>query len=664
MKVKRCFALLAASIMAISATAMPALAGENNYAGNLTQYTIDTSKVGSFTLHKLIENDGNNVEANALVNTSENRTPVKDIEFSYLKVADIISVAEGGQIGTYFTNINADFRAALTAKGYNLDSTENSTKIDTINPQTGGVASTSTYWSTNQMEKALAYMINTVSTDTATSGEVDLNNILKSKGTAMTKTDAQGMTKAQNLPLGLYLVGETDITAHDGLDASGNPYTIERAAKNGELPIIESPASPFFVSVPTTNITTVNGNPAGTVWLYDEDVYPKDQTNEITKRIVDPDSENQALLRTSEDYQIGDVIKQVIWADVPKLQNGYTNPDVRGDSVIDTKTHKKFVITDTMTEGLSFDGVTKVALGNKLASDPTKNDDFRTFTTEFVKNTDYTVSETTNQDGTHTFSVTLTNAGLAKLDGITANSQIAVWFDSTLNSKAKIGTATENQNHPTLTWRNSNTSERTYDGNRVYDYTYELDITKTGLRDGSHSTFNVKRQHAQDDKSVSGDIVDVYFIEESAGIYHVYDKNANVHKDTDDSKKTKDLHPAADGTLKIKGFDSDRYTFTEIKTEEQSGDEKNLLKTSFDVQFTAAQRDDLDGNATAVATTPDNKTTDLTVTDGIAQLTVNNYKTIMLRTGGEGRVAGYIFGFSMLGAMTVAVMADRKRKRA
>lgn len=661
MRVKRCLALMMAAMMAVGTAAMPVMA--SNYNGTLTQYTIDDTKKGSFTLHKLIENDGTNTQADGLVDSSESRTPVDNIEFSYLKVADIISVAEGGQIGTYFTNINPQFKAALTAKGYDMDASANSTQITTTPAQ--GAPTTNTYWSTNQMEKALTYMLNTASTDTATSGEVDLNNLLKQRGVHMTKTDAQGVTSATNLPLGLYLVGETDISAHDGLDAAGNPYTIERAEKNGELPIIESPASPFYISVPTTNITTVNGNQAGTVWIYDENVYPKDQTNEIEKRIIDPDTEDSQNLRTSEDYQIGDLIKQVIYADVPKLQNGYTNADSRGDNVVDTKTHKKFVITDTMTEGLSFDGVTKVAIGNKLLNAPVKNDDFNSFTNVLVANTDYTVAEQAPAaNGNHTFTVTLTAAGLAKLDAITENSQIAVWFDSTLNSAAKIGTVVENQNHPTLTWRNSNTSERSYDGNRVYDYTYELDITKTGLNDASHSVFNVTRKHAQSDRTVTGDAVDVYFIEEAPGVYHVYDKNAKVHKDTDDTKKTKDLKPSSTGSLQIKGLDSDCYTFTEIKTEEETGNEKSLLKTTFDVQFTAAQRDDLDGNATAVATTPDNKSTDLTVTDGVAQLTVNNYKAIMLRTGGEGRVAGYIFGFSMLGVMTLVVLADRKRRAA
>jgi hypothetical protein len=67
-------------------------------------------------------------------------------------------------------------------------------------------------------------------------------------GAAMPLTDSYGKTKAENLPLGLYLVAETRVPE-----------------------MVVSTTDPFLVSVP---MTAVNGTNA-TRWIYDITLYPK-----------------------------------------------------------------------------------------------------------------------------------------------------------------------------------------------------------------------------------------------------------------------------------------------------------------------------------------------------------------------------------------------------
>ena len=598
MKRKKVLELLLLSALSCSMLVTP--------AGALTtSSSLDSSLQGSLTLHKIIENDGQSTVADGLVNDAENRTAVADVEFSYKKIADITEVDEDGTIGVYYTNIDESFLSLLKEMHITLESTR---------------IGNSDYYTITAMETAVN-AVNRAEGDGSTyTGQTKLTDYIAT-GTAMAMTDSKGETAAENMDLGLYLVGETDISAHDGLDANGNPIN---TSPNPEAPIIESPADPFLIAIPMTNTGTVDGHEPGTVWQYDVDVYPKDQTNSITKKIVDPDAKDEGLLRDQEDYQIGDSISQVIYADAPKLQPG--------------NTHKSYQISDEMTEGLTFEAVTRVAYGANISA-PDKSSDFDSFTDLTAE--DYTV---TVDDDQHGFSVTLTESGLEKLDGLTANGRVVVFFDSTLNSNAKIGTLPENENHPTLTWRNSNTLEKSYEGNHVYDYTYELDILKRGVSDASLVEFTLSRDE---------DTLDL--IKEADGTYHIFDNTNDNEADI-----VSVISPTSDGHLYIKGLDSEAYVLTETKTEPG----KNLLSSPIQVSFSAADPD-RDGNLTKAEIVVGTSTAELEHTNGIAQMTVDNRDSITLKTGGSGMNGIYVAAASLL-CVTGAgyLVLCKKRKKA
>lgn len=947
MNTKKVLTSMLAGGMAFASFAGPAFAAPRAE----TTATIDQTKDIKLTIHKLIENDGLNVEADGLVNEAENRMPVDNIEFTYWRIADIVSVsgknAAGKTVsGAYFHNLNADFLGALK------DDAGEPIPVTPADIIVNGDTDDK-YYTTEAIEAAMKQAL-------ACAGEVDLNAIVKAKGTPMTRTDATGTTTktfsgpsegAVNPNQGLYLIAETDISYHDGAagdvdhktaqwvdtvtgrihddraDRSHDPSNggathsqddngvwthtsngggdnaentqtwhhynygeLYQESQNPEAPIVSQIASPFLVALPTTNTAVVsdendNEYEPGTVWQYDVDVYPKNQTTQVAKRIIDPDEKDaEETLRTHEDYQVGDKIEQIIWADVAALQQNYLNwsdndvenegedglSDEQDFDISDKKNlHTAYMITDTMSDSWTFDAVTKVALVKKpsdiygqntnedanndgkpdqadkqYSGMPSKITDWTLeadtdgfneqsiyqvldpetdYTVEKGKNADQVLGNDTSDaeagdrdsDGFHTFTVKLTDAGLAKInaspyaatmykvrvdnrdengtatavtllnekgetvsdareiaavlevagkDSLLAAAgqsilvpgrevQLMVFFDSTLNRNAVIGETFENQNYPTLTYGTSSMGyedqnreipkTNKVNGNEIYSYTYELDVTKAGLDDASQARFIIGRtdlmapvsltDEAGETVAIAPDLAQdaskdlsnyvnstnalgvpkasqeavqedgVRWVKEADGVYHVYDyaqANSNIggsdgaavtdarvagaqhgdNKDDDNAAKARtavsevgkievsDINgkkyytvtPDKDGKLILKGFDSNKYTFKEVRTE----DESNLLKSTFDVIFTAADPA-RDGRFATATVTMGDVTTNLDIDEengGKASMIVNNYDAVDLRTGGRGRMMIYATAIGMAAALGVVAVATRKKE--
>lgn len=647
----------------IASMALPASA-----APTMTSGVIDYSQTGSITLTKIIENDGQNLMADGAnpinsadaeagtsvgglssgqsndAHTDLSGIPVDNIEFSYLKIADIVNVSgtvsqpadrmiESSTVS--YQGVGAYFR--LNEAGEAL---KNAVAGFGIEPS-GFTINRATFYRTSDLENWLAAINNIPGPIEGTGWEEGLNGYLKANGSAFDVTNSAGVTSADELPLGLYIVCETDISAHDGkadiasaaalmedganvslqgkvditdVDETGRTITVRDNVNNrtytyndGDFystnvnpeaigstgTVIESLATPFLVAIPSTNIAAVTDadgtvHQAGTVWVYDQSVFPKDQTASIHKKTVDPDENGTRYLRDYEDYQIGDTLEQVIWADAPALQNAFSNA---GDDSVNTtetvqhkKRHEKYVISDTMAAGLSLSKITKVLVINKYDS-PTKVSDFTSRATtmdggyviengEYVMDEDgdavvndvnanvlkpnehYEVYKTTSGDISFTdglyksadgsvqsFSVELTEDGLAKLDTITQDSQVVVLFDVVLNKDAAIGEESDesddanpaNEDHPTLTWKNTSSSERTIEGNHVYAYTYELDLIKDGLSRLPDAAFVMTRKN---------DTAEHYNEDQQDSSGNVTAKAGTIKKGTDDDRTDKAVKEA------------------------------------------------------------------------------------------------------------------------
>ena len=636
MKKRKLLSLLVAGAMLLPTTT--AFAAEPT----ITAETVDDSKTGSITLVKTAEPTGAWLKANGVEGEGvAEALPIKNIEFKEMKIADLDTYLYNGEIGTYYTNLNADFAAFLTESGYTLapDKTDD----------------TKSYYKATTLEAAMEYLNQ--------KSQFNVEDFVDHNGTAFDATNENGRTSKSELDLGLYLIAETDVskasianswlTGDDtyakifGLNSPNTDKSqVKEIGEDGNVlsgsvdatsVAIANKTVPYLVSVPTTNTTTISSEGVdyapGTVWMYDIVSYPKNTFKSITKMIVDQD--DNKTLRMYEDYEIGDHINQVIFADVTAIRNG--------------KTNKIFEISDTMSESLSFVSVNKVTYGLRTKN-PTTTDDFSDYTA--FDEADYTV---VMDDNANKFTVKFTDAGLAKLDALDNNYLIVVYFDTILNSAAKIGTEPQNMNQPELKWQHEFEPEYTITGNKVYVFTYEIDVTKDGLNDLSKATFRV--QHVNDEGKADG--IDMQFVKEEDGVYHLFDSECNDKAD----ETVVHVNPNKDGKLTIKGVDSEKYVIVEVATEEGY----NLLKYGFDIVIAAPVKEDStlanpvatathrDGTVTAEASSQDSNgqtvtesTVPLLTKDGVVYLTIHNNEVITIHTGGSGTYWFYIAAAALI----------------
>ncbi len=121
-------------------------------------------------------------------------------------------------------------------------------------------------------------------------------------GTSTQVTSAEGTARFSDLPIGVYLVQETD--------SGANPITTSTA--------------PFFVTIPL---------PHDSGWLYDVHVYPKNSVTAIDKQVDD-----------SSALGLGDIVTWPISVTIPA--------EGQGESL------SKLVITDTLDDRLSYQSAT------------------------------------------------------------------------------------------------------------------------------------------------------------------------------------------------------------------------------------------------------------------------------------------------------------------
>ena len=217
MKLKRLFAAVLSTALALSLCAMPAMADSSTTTAGTPladgMPVWDTTQKGSITIHKFEYNpssgatsqQGTGAEGEA---APPGAKPLGGVTFEIYKVQneEWLKAYYGGQ-------------AAATGQDFS--------NIDASN-----------YYSTNSTTGAIT--VNGSKIDTVT--------------TATSGTDI-GVAKKDGLALGLYLVVET--SAPDK---------------------VTSPAAPFLVSVPMTRIADTTTTNKLTDWIYDVHVYPKNST--------------------------------------------------------------------------------------------------------------------------------------------------------------------------------------------------------------------------------------------------------------------------------------------------------------------------------------------------------------------------------------------------
>lgn len=179
------------------------------------------------------------------------------------------------------------------------------------------VMKTVPYFTSDVLIDALANKL--LSNNTSTKNALEALIVADDNSVAMALTDSTGMASASDLDLGLYLVVETSVPEN-----------------------VTSVVDPFLVSVPMTDIETLDG------WFYDVTVYPKNQTgNPTLEKEVSDAQHGLSFSDAEEGYEDvatasdGDILNYRILSTLPTIHS--------------TATYlTQYTFVDTLSKGIEY----------------------------------------------------------------------------------------------------------------------------------------------------------------------------------------------------------------------------------------------------------------------------------------------------------------------
>ncbi|MEI3060498.1 MAG: SpaH/EbpB family LPXTG-anchored major pilin [Oscillospiraceae bacterium] len=484
---------------------------------------------------------------------------VKGVEFTYLRVADIVQFTESAADGAASNHVEvlygidktngADLLAAIgLADGAGrYENADNSDKLDSNNY----------YYQSDVLIDALRASL----TANATTVKNALENYVKANGgTALPLTDAYGHTATDGLPLGLYLVVETKVPE-----------------------MVIDTTAPFFVSLPMTSVDGSNATDGGARWMYDVTLYPKNLTGIPTLEKTLRENQNDTG-KNNGSNDITDGYAHTGTAsdgDVIDYQLISTLPSITSESTYLTC----YTFVDTLSKGLSYN---KNDVVLEFFTDAACTDKIASWSEADGK---FSVSYNTTTENESVMTIEMTAAGLAEINTSKAvyteagmvnsgysDCTLRITYAAIVNSDASVvyGDA-GNPNEVVLTWKR--TSSDFYDTlvDDAHVYTYGLELTKL-FSDGKGDFSKVEFILHND--------TDDYFVKaelnEAQGIYYVVD---HVEAEAD---ATHFIPMSADpnkGKIVVKGLEDDTYTITEVRTDNGY----TLLKDDIEVVISQAE---------------------------------------------------------------------------
>ena len=567
--IKRLFAMGLAVMMALS---IPFSVS----AAELEDAPIDESRTGSLTIYKYdltnAEKDGvwdssyvstgvfdqtgvNDVLGGSDAALGNGETgygyAIKGVEFSYVQVADIVQFSEFENDSRTDSHVEMLYAIGKTKgadflKALNLtDGAQRYTNADTLD-------STKYYYQSDVLIDALAAALESNSTVVKNALEA---YIPANGGAAMPLTDSYGKTKAENLPLGLYLVAETKVPE-----------------------MVVSTTDPFLVSVPMTSVNGTNANDGGTRWIYDITLYPKNLTGipslEKTLREAKADTGKTDAYAHTGTASAGDTIDYQIITTLPSITSESTYLSC-------------YTFVDTLSKGLAYN---KGDVVLEFFTDATCIDSVAKWTEADGK---FTVAYNTIDAGESVMTIEITAAGLSEINTSKAVYSGASMVNSgysdctlRITYAAKMDSSKElvfgdkgNDNKVVLTWKRS--SQNYYDTlvDDCHVFSYGIDLTKLfsdGQGDFSKVEFLIQNK------------TDNYFVKaelnKNDGVYYVVD---HVTDKADATHFVPVKTADAQGRIIVKGLEDDTYTLTEVRTD--SG--YVMLKQGIDVVISQKDTD-------------------------------------------------------------------------
>ena len=429
-------------------------------------------------------------------------------------------------------------------------------------------------------------------------------------GSQKASTDEKGQAIFNDLPYGLYLIVQTDVS---GAEYEGEPITLSHLQ------------TPMLVSVPGEEgeIVTVNvKTPLG--------------YGELTKSIVgvgdiDGNWENVEDSAT-EVTGPGDYIRFRLAVQPPRLSSG------------DTLDH--FVVEDVRSEGLKLEKLESVT---------------DTLGQTYVEGTDYTRTEETVADGTRML-LTFTQQGLQKLEQLgRAAGTLTVVYTTQVTEDAvtagitnsaridyKVDYAPDRDNPPPPDDPPPEDDDDEYhsDWDVARSYTFGVHMTKYLGEEGNLApegsvTFALYREKDGQKQAVP--------LSRSGDAYQVALQGSN------------ELSVSADGTFTILGLGEGTYYLRELSTAE------GYALPNEDIALTLAgerSAGEYTGRLDAAQCTVDGQQGNASVQDGILYLSVINPRTFYIpNTGGAGSWMFTAGGLLIIAGGVVYLAVSRKKKR-
>ena len=463
---------------------------------------------------------------------------IAGVEFTYLRIADIVQFSESTADGATFNHVEVL---------YAIDKTKGNDFLAAIGLENGKnrytnadqLDNTKYFYQSDVLIDALAAALTANATTVKNSLET---YITANGGTAMPLTNEYGMTKAENMDLGLYLFVESKLPEN-----------------------VTTSCNPFLLSVPMTDVTGGNSNDGGVNWLYDVTLYPKNLTGipslEKTLRENKDDTgkhngtsnnilDGYAHTGTASD---GDVIDYQLISTLPSITSkatyltAYTFIDTlsaglaynKNDVVVEFFTDA--ACTDLITTWREADGKFKVTYG-------TADGNASTMTIEM---TAQGLAEINTAKTVYT-GASMVNSGYS-------DCTIRITYKATVHSDdSVIYGDSGNPNDVVLLWQRS--SQDYYDTlvDDAHVYVYALELTKLfsdGKGDFSKVEFVLKND------------TDGYFVKaelnEAEGVYYVVD---HVATEAEATHFIPVDNGEGAGIILIKGLEDDNYTATELRT--------------------------------------------------------------------------------------------------
>lgn len=596
--------------------------------------TIDTAAKGSLTIYKVdltnAEKDGvwdNSYVSTGVydqtVNDTLNSYALKDVEFTYLRVADVAQFTESTADGADFDHVETLYGISKTAGAELLSALglANGANRYEKADQSDKLNNGNYYYQSDVLISALSTALEANATTVKNALEA---YVTAGGGTAMPLTDTYGKTKAENLDLGLYLVVETKVPE-----------------------MVTSTCNPFFISLP---MTSGDGNG----WIYDVTVYPKNLTGDPTldktlRESKDDTGKHNGTSGITDGYAAtgtasdGDVVDYQIVSTLPSITSASTYLTA-------------YTFVDTLSKGITYN---KNDVVLEFFSDAACTDKIVTWREGEGK---FTVTYSTADAGESKMTIEMTAEGLKEINTSKAvyseasmvnsgysDCTLRITYAATVSSSADVVYGDNgNPNEVVLTWKR--TFQDSYDTlkDAAKVYTYGLELTKV-FSDGKGDFSKV--QFVMQNKT------DGYYLkaklDETAGIYYVTDHVA----DKKDATRFVPVSGDGKGKIIVKGLEDDEYTITEIKT----ADGYTLLKNAITVVITRNE-----GSASAtVDGNQVNMLTDSGSANALAPLSVVNTSGFDLPATGDRGV--WIYGLAgillMAGSAACIVITTRKKSK-